>query len=198
MPLVAQLSEQAAQASHRHHVEAIRRLIEQYVARTMHEGACQGGLDALALRESLGTAVRKLLHLEQGDHVLGARLPVRAGQSVQGSKVGDVFARRQVWIDACSMRQHSDAPPGLERVAHDADAVDERVAGIGCQDGVEDAQRGRLARAVGAQQAGNAAIESAQIHVAHGRNGSEVLLQVRRFDHLARIAVDRGITAAAR
>jgi hypothetical protein len=110
-----------------------------------------------------------------------ARASRSARQSVQLAEVRDVLARGEMVVDAGAVRQHADRAAGRERIAGDADAVDERVARVGAQDRVQHAQRRRLARAVGPQQAGDLAVAGAEAHAAHGGDGAEGLREIARF-----------------
>ena len=87
VPGIAQLAQQRAQRAHRHDVQAVGGLVEDEVARVVHQRARQRGLQALALREALGTPVGELLHLQQLDAVrrrAGAR-PRAAGRAARRS-----------------------------------------------------------------------------------------------------------------
>ena len=81
------------------------------------------------------------------------------------------------------MRQHAEPGTRGERLAHRAAAVDERIAAIGSEHGVEHSQRRRLARAVGAQEPGDASIGGAQGDLAHRRHRAEMLRELLRLDH---------------
>ncbi len=197
MPGLAQRSEQAAQGAHRHDIQPVGGLVQHQVARPVHERAGERGLDALPLREALGAAVGEFLHLQE-PHELGGALARRGAlQAVQRAEVQDVLARRQVRIDAGAVRQHPEAPGGLQGRAHRAVPVDERIPRIGPQHRVQHAQRGGLAGAVGPEEPGDAAVRRAQTDVAHGRDRAEVLVEVRGLDH-GRIRRARAFRAADR
>ncbi len=180
---VPEASQEPTQTSHRHHIQPIGRLVEEQVAGTMNERTRQRGFDPLSLRKAFRNAVREFLHFQQFDQFCSPRGAVGTRQPVQRTEVRNVFTRREVLIDACGVRQHTDATPDFQRIAHGADAVYDGVAGIGGQHGVQDPQCRGFAGAVRAEQSRNAAVLRAHAHIAHGRNGSEVLLQVSRVDH---------------
>ncbi len=65
-----ELEDERAQRPCRHHVEAVRRLVEQQVPWRMHECAGERDLDALALRVTLGPAIGKAADLEFRDQLV--------------------------------------------------------------------------------------------------------------------------------
>ena len=188
VPFVAQASQQAAQRAHGHDVQSIGWLIQQHVRWAVHEGPRECSLHALALREALRDPVREFFHLEKPDQLGRARLPLAALQAVQGAEVQNVLARGEIRIDTGSVRQHPHQPAGRERLADRAGAIDQSVARVRHQHRIEDPERGRLAGAVGAEQSGDAAVARAQRHVADGLDRTEILLQVRGFNHACRVA----------
>ncbi len=140
VPGAAQLLDQRAQGARRHHVEPVRRLVEQQVLRRVHQRARERDLDALALREALRAAVGDRAEVELGDERLDARRERGAGEAVQPAEVGDVLARGELRVDAGAVRQHADPAARGQRVGLHVDAVDDGRAGVGPQHGVEDAQ----------------------------------------------------------
>jgi len=123
-------------------------------------------------------------HLEQLDELVRTRRALGARHPVQLGEVEDVLAGGEVLIDARGVRQHTHRPARADRIGRHADAVDARIARVRTQHGVEHAQRRRLACAVRPEEAGDAPVERAQAHAAHGRHLAEALHETVGFDHL--------------
>ena len=62
-----QAEDQLAQGARRHDVEAVGGLVQQHVARRVHQRAGQCHLGALALGKALGAPVGEVAHAELGD-----------------------------------------------------------------------------------------------------------------------------------
>jgi hypothetical protein len=69
-----------------HHVEAVGGLVQDHVARVVHQGARDRGLGALALREAFALPVQHVLHVERLDQRLAGARRSRPRQAVQAPK----------------------------------------------------------------------------------------------------------------
>src|ERR1700704_2934150 len=81
------------------------------------------------------------------------------------------------------MRQHAQMRAGFRGLAAHVDAVDACLAAIGCQDAVQHPQASRLARAVGAEEAGDLTVASDEGDISDGFDVAESLAQILRLDH---------------
>ena len=153
----------------------------------MHQRARDRGLGALALREAIGLPVEDVAQVQcMGQH-LDAFADHLRGQAVQFAEVGDVLACGQALVDATRIGQHAEVAAHFHRVARSVDAIDGDAALVGGHQRVEHAHGGGLAGAVGAKQAGDAAILGAEADVGHRLDapaaGVEGLVQVVGDDH---------------
>ena len=180
---LAQLEDQFAQRPGGHHVEPVARLVEQHVLRLVYQRAGERHLGALPLGEALAAAVGEIGDLQKIDNVGHALLGRALVQAAEAGVIADVLARGQMRIQSGAVRQSADAPPRGERLRRDVDAVDPGAAGIGSDDGVEHAQRRRLARAVRAEQARDPAVGRREADAADGAHLAEGFVYVLDFDH---------------
>ena len=89
-----------------------------------------------------------------------------ARHAVQRAVVDDVLARGQARVEAARVGQHAHARQHVARSRDDVDAVDAHRPGVGRDQRGEHAQRRRLAGAVRAEQAGDAAVRRVEADVA--------------------------------
>jgi hypothetical protein len=150
----------------REDVEAVGRLVENDVGGVVDESAHERGLHPLALAEAGGAPVEQRRHVEHAGEVLRARVGRLALHAVQRAVVDDVLARRQARIEAARVGQHAHPRQHLARSRDDVDAVDAHRPGLGRDERGEHAQRRRLAGAVRAEQAGDAAVRRVEADVA--------------------------------
>jgi len=90
-------------------------------------------------------------------HLAGAVPCLTARQPVQPTDHLDVLAAGEVVVDGGGLARQADLGAHAGRVGADVDADDAGGAGVGWQQGGEDAEQGGLADAVGAEQAEDAA-----------------------------------------
>ena len=138
--------------------------------RIMHEGARDGDFHSLALGEALGAAIGQLAQSQLRDQRVDPRLQQAAGKAMQGAVIANVLARREPLVQAAGIGEHTDAAPDRHAVPHHVVAVDERSARVRREQRGQHAQQGRLACAVGTEQARDASIRRDQVHLLHGVN----------------------------
>ena len=158
-PCAAQLAQPVAQVPRRHHVEAVRRLVEQEMLRVVDERARERDLRALALREALRLAVRDRAELEPLDQ----RVDARRERALRRGRAGGRSTRCSRAPVSCvveprAVRQHAEHAARRERGRREIDAADARRAGIGREHRREDPQARRLAGAVRPEQARDPAV----------------------------------------
>jgi hypothetical protein len=106
-------------------------------------------------------------------------------QALQPAVIGDVLACGQSVVQAARIRHHAQGALDLQRFAFRIDAIDAHVAGIGLEQGIEHAQGGGLASAIGAEQAGDLAVFGGEADFVDGHDLAlvEGLSQTVCFDH---------------
>ncbi len=102
---------------------------------------------------------------------------------MQLRKIFDVLARGQPLVEAARIGQHTQAPPRFQRLARGIQAIDQHAATIRPHQRVQHAQRGGLARAVGAEQTGDATVGRGEADTGNGLYRAEALVQIAHFDH---------------
>ena len=108
-PFATQPADDLAHRARAHHVQAVGRLVEQHVARVVHQGARQRHLGPLAVREAGRAPIGDAGHVQQLQQFVGARSQGCAGQALQLAVVVDVLARGQPRVEAGDVRQDAQA-----------------------------------------------------------------------------------------
>src|SRR5690606_2607485 len=140
-------------------------------------------LGPLAVREALGAPVREVRDVEIPDHLVDPLLERVALEPVEPRVIGNVLARGEQRVEPRAVWQRADATARTETVGDHVDAVDVRVTRVGLENGVEDAERRRLAGAVRPQQPGDPAVAGFEADVAHGPDFAERLADPIHPDH---------------
>src|SRR5882672_7725 len=149
----------------------------------MHQRPCDRDLESLALRVALGTPVDEVRHLQQLDEFARAPVDRRRVEALQPAEILDVLSSREVGIHTTRVRQHAEPAAYAERVAAQVEIVDTPAAIVRLQQGAQNPERGRFARAIGAQQSGDTSVECGERHIANRSYGAEILAQALHFDH---------------
>ena len=153
LALVAQLGDRLQQRPGHEHVEAGGRFVEDQHRRIVDDGPGDRDLLLHAGRHLRAEHVANFVHLqplEDRFHPLAEQL---VGHAVEPAEVLDHFPGRHAVVDGGVGRDEADLVPHQRRLREHVEAVDGRRAAGGPEHGAEDAQGGRLARAVGAEQA---------------------------------------------
>ena len=138
-------------------VERARRLVEQQQARRVDErlGHAEPLLHAARVAADLGAHAGEAGELEQG---VDALAPHCRRQAEETRRELQVLGGRHPLVEAGHVRQVADQGVDRVGVARDVVAEDGRGPGRGARQAGEDAQRGRLAGAVGPEEAEHRAL----------------------------------------
>src|SRR5262249_51554422 len=98
------------------------------------------------------------------------------GQTVEAADHGDVLAAGQVVVDGCELSREADAFAYLGRFAYDVEPSDMHAAGVGAEQGGEDADQSGLACAVRAEQPVNASARDLQAQAVERTGAATELL----------------------
>jgi hypothetical protein len=109
-PGVAHPPQKEAQRAHRGHVQPVGWFIQHEIPRRMNQGAPQGGLHPLPLREAESGAIGHRLHSEEGDHFLHPFTKAPTGDPVQASGKGEGLTRGQPRVQPRVVQQAANAP----------------------------------------------------------------------------------------
>src|SRR5581483_5171272 len=139
--LLLQTGQQPAQGTDGHDVQSVGRLIQQHVPGSMNDRARECGLDTLTLRKALRESIREIPHLQELDELARTKLSLLPRQPVQSAEIENVFAGREIGVDPGPMRQNAHVPAGFEWIAGHTYAIDDGIAPVRAQDGVENTQR---------------------------------------------------------
>ena len=191
--LVAQTAQRLAQCPCGQHVQPVGGFVEHDVGGVVHQRAGKCGLHALTLAEAFGSAVEQGRHVQHFGKRLRPCMRCAVSHAVQATEVDDVLARRQAWVQATSVAEHAHARQCLHGLGGHFDAIDHHAPGVRLDHCGGDAQRGGLARAVGAQQPGDATVGRLELHAGNGLHytpvaaaaGAELLVQRLHFYHRA-------------
>ena len=185
----AQLFEQRLHFEPGPRVEAAGGLVEDQHGRVVDERFGQAEPLLHAARQAVDEVVALVREVEQLQHVAddgfaaAARNLVGDGEEVQ--ELPDLHAV----VDAEVVGHVADALADADRVARDAVAVDGAFAGGGPEQRGEEANRGALAGAVGADEAEHLAGADLEIQVLDGDEFAVDLGEVAEFDHGGEIRV---------
>ena len=117
------------------------------------------------------------------DQLVDPRLERVAAHAVERAEIADMLAPCEARIEAAHVGQHADAALHPAPVEMRIDAVDQGIAPVGGEHGVDEAQDGGLAGAVGADDAGDLAVARNEADAADGMDAAERLVKVANLDH---------------
>ena len=169
LPERAELAEQLAQLDAGPRVEARRRLVEEQDLGIVDEGVGEAQPLLHAARQGLDVLVALVAEVDELEEVAdhpsppGGRDPVAAGEEVE------VLPDLHVVVDPEDVRHEAEDAPDLVGVPGDGEAGDLGLAARRPQQRGEDAQRGRLAGAVGPDQAEDLAGLDGQVDAGDGQ-----------------------------
>src|SRR5205807_1386592 len=164
-------------------VEASGRLVEDQDGRIDEQGVGQADALAIALgqgADELATDVGQPAAVDDG---LDAAAGLAAVQALDAGAEAEVFGGTHLGVERAVLRHVADAASDFERVPEDVKAVDGGGAGGGGQEAGEDAHGGRLAGAVGPEEADHTAARHVEGDVADGGVVAEKLGQLVDVDH---------------
>ena len=196
--LVADAADELTDGAGGGDVEAVGRLVEQYVVRAVDQGAGQGHLHGLALGETLGAAIGDVAHVEHDHQLVDAALERRPRETVQAAEITHRLARREPRIQPPAVGQDADPALHLAGLAAAVESIDPGAATIGPEHGVEYPQSRRLAGAVGADESGDLAVVRGKADAARGMNRVEGFFQALDFNHGCDVIPSSGFTKTAR
>ena len=149
----------------------------------MHERAGERYLRALALRKALGAALGELGDVEQFHYLVDAVVNLCLVEPAESCEIGDVLARREVRIQAGTVRQGADFLARAQAVGRHVVAIDVCAAAVGFQYRVKNAERRGLAGPVGTQQPGNFSVRRIETYAANCLYLAERLVNVSDGNH---------------
>ena len=149
----------------------------------MDQGAADGDLHPLAGREALHATVDDLLHVQQVHQEVDGRRDRRGVEGVQLADVAQVLAGREADVEAVGIGQDADEPLHGERIRDHVGPVDGNGARVRREQAVERAQGRGLAGAVGAEQAGDAAVARREADPVHRHDIAEAALEAAHLHH---------------
>ena len=164
-------------------IEAGHRLIEDPDLRFVDERAHEHDLlpHAVGIREDL--VIEGVAHLEGIGQRCDALFAQAALHFVDVAHEVQVFDALEPQEHVRAVRDEAEALLGFQRLAADALAVDEDVAFIGFEDAAHHLDGGRLAGAVGADEAHDLPGGNVQVDMVHGSLAAECLGDVFDFNH---------------
>jgi hypothetical protein len=118
-----------------------------------------------------------------GDDFIDRLLERPSLEPVELAEIADMLARGEAGVEADRIRKPARPPLGLLAAPLDGDAVDEGAAAVGLQQAHQHVERGRLARAVGAEQSGDGAVGGFEACSVDRLDGAEFLREIPYFDH---------------
>jgi len=136
-------------------------------------------------REGGEPAVEHVVEAEELRELRGAR--VRVGDVVEPREEAEVAAKRHALVERGLVGDEPTARADRVGVLCYRYPVDEHVAFARCEDPADDAARGRLARAVRAEQCHDLARMDLERHVVKGQRAVEATRNVAHVDHLSSI-----------
>ena len=149
-------------------VEAGERLVQDDESRVMHQRARQRHFLPHAPGQALA-AFPGVGH--QAQPVEQAARPRRGDRGIDRPQPGyevEIFQRRQLLVDHRFVRDPGHDPPGGDGIGQRVDAVDRDRSAIRAEQAGDHPQRGRLARAVGAEQRVELPGGDTQVQTVHG------------------------------
>ena len=113
----------------------------------------------------------------------GARLGVAAAEVQQLADEHEVLGAGEVLVDRGVLAGQADGAADLVRLGGDVVPADQGGAGVGLQQGGENADRGGLAGAVRAEDAEDGAFAGGEVDPVEGLGGAEALPEPLGLDH---------------
>jgi hypothetical protein len=163
-------------------VEAGGRLVEEEHGRVGHERRGEVEPAAHAARVLLGEAVAGVAERELLEQLVGAALGRLAPEVVQLADHHEVLAAGEQAVDGRVLRGEADAAADLLGLGHDVVARDPRAALVGRAERGEDADGGRLAGSVRAEQPADRACGHRQVDAAESVRVPVALLEAGGLD----------------
>ena len=130
-----------------------RGLVEEQDGRTVEDGAGHHEPLGHAAREGVDRRLGEPGELELLEQLVGRLFRLALADAEQAAVEVEVLPTGQLAVEGVLLGHHADHLLGQRGVGHDVDATDERLTRRGDHPGGQDADRGRLSGAVGAEQA---------------------------------------------
>ena len=162
-------------------VETRQRLVEQEAVGVADDGAGDGDALLLAFGDLAGQAVEDMGELQRFGDRPDAAVALGRGQALGVEREAEVLADGQRRVERVELEHHRDVALFGRAVVH-ALAGDDHVAFGGLFEAGDDAQRGGLAAAGGAEQADHLAGRHREVDVAHGGEAAEALGDAAKLD----------------
>ena len=124
-------------------------------------------------------------------------LPGRGRHAVDEAVELQVLARRELVVERGVLEDQADAAPHLVGLAGDIDAGDLDLPGGGLEQGAEDADGGRLAGAVGPQEAKDLTLRDIEVDAPNRLDLAVLLDQTAHLDHAIDITPTRAVATLA-
>jgi hypothetical protein len=157
---VHQLADQRPQVPAAGRVQPGSGLVQEQHLRAADQAGGQVEPSAHAARVGLDLPVGGLSQADARQQLAGAAAGLAARQAVEAADQLDVFPAGEVIVDRGVLASQPDAGPHLLGMLADIDAGDAGAAGVGWEQGGQDADQGCLAGPVGAEQA----VDTARFH----------------------------------
>ena len=178
-----QLADQLPHPKATARVEAGGRLVEEQDGRLRDQAAGKVQATPHPTGVGLDRPIRRLHQIEASHQLACPPAGVGRGEVVQAPDHLQVLASREQFIQRGELPGHPDPCPHLRRLMFHIKSRDGRLAGVRVGERGQDADRGRLARAVGAQDGEDPALGDLEVDPAQGVRLAKVLLQAACPDH---------------
>ena len=175
--LVAQPADERPHVLAAARIQARGGLVEEHDGRLDHKAACDVDASAHSARVGADAAVGGVGEIELVEQVGGAFGGVRLARPQQPGEQFEVLPAGQQFVDCSVLAGEHDRAPHRGGVGDDVVAGDERATRVGSAQRGEDADRRRLARAVGAEQTEHRPGCHLEVDPAQGNLVAEALLQ---------------------
>ena len=160
--LAAQLAQEVAQAARGHHVQAVGRLVEDHVAAGRAPARARSRSWCAGPARSLRSGGRGSPPSPAPPTARAVRRAIAPAACRAARRSSDVLARGQALVDAARVGQHAERAARALPASRAASMPSTSTRPLsGLHQRVEHAQRGGLAGAVGAEQAGDLAVARA-------------------------------------
>ena len=179
-------------------VQARGRLIEDQDRRVGDHRVGEPGALAIAARDVADQLVADIEHARALHRALDVALALLARDALQRRAVAQVFLDAKVGIQRHVLGQVADVLAHIQRLRPHIEPGDAHVARTRGVEAGEHANRRRLARPVGAEEADDFAALHFKGQAVDGRRGAELLTEVANRDHHAVAATQRAHVVHAR
>ncbi len=166
-------------------VEAAGRLVEQQDLRIVQQRAGQADPLRLPATERVDHRVALEAHVDQVELLLADLPPAGAVDAVGGGEEFEVLDDGHVVVHAEEVGHVADQPPDLLRMRVDALAADVGFAVVGLKQRGDHPHRGRLARAVRADESEDVAFLERKVDLVRGDQVAVAFGELAGFDHAA-------------